>query len=158
MPTADRRTRTAAAMENELSEFVEAVGLWFEDNGFSRIAGRIVGWLLVCDPPEQTMQELAENLNASTGSISTTARVLTQFNMVERTSKPGERRTRYRIRPDAWSSTIGDELTHVRSFLDLADRALALLAGTPPGRRHHMETMSEAFHYYERRLAALVQK
>ena len=41
------------------------------------MAGRMWGWLLICDPPEQTAADIAEALQASRGAISGTARILT---------------------------------------------------------------------------------
>ena len=41
------------------------------------MAGRMWGWLLICEPPEQTAAEIAEALQASRGAISGTARILT---------------------------------------------------------------------------------
>ena len=38
--------------------------------GMTPMAGRMRGWLLICDPPEQTAAELADALQASRGAIS----------------------------------------------------------------------------------------
>lgn len=147
-----------AQREEELRQVVEAVGLWFEEAGVPRMAGRIAGWLLVCDPPEQTMQELAENLNASMGSISTMTRFLTQLGLVERTSQPGQRRVRYRIRPDAWSWHIEERVAHLQSFLTIADQALVSLKGSDPVRSERLNIINNAIRMYEGELTALVQR
>lgn len=48
------------------------------------MVGRALGWLLVCEPPEQSAAELAETLQASKGSISTATRVLLRLGFIER--------------------------------------------------------------------------
>ena len=47
---------------NQASEqwFVEEAGIVFEQTGLPRMAGRIFGWLLICDPPHQSTDQLAE--------------------------------------------------------------------------------------------------
>lgn len=158
MPKGKAQARADAAREQALREMVEAIGLWFEAGGVPRMAGRVMGWLLICDPPEQTMQELAENLNASMGSMSTMTRVLTQFGLIERVSLPGERRIRYRIRSDAWNWSVDERMNHIRAFLDLAGRALEILGESDPGRRHRLEMIDKAVRYYDEEYTRLAEK
>ena len=49
----------------EVERFVEEVGIFFEQQGMPRMAGRILGCLLISDSPHQTTGELAEALLAS---------------------------------------------------------------------------------------------
>ncbi len=51
----------------------------------TRMAGRMLGWLLICDPPHQSMNAIADVLQASKGSISTMTRLLIQLDLIERT-------------------------------------------------------------------------
>ena len=67
----------------EEKHFVEEVGLFFEQSGMPRMAGRILGWLLISDPSHQTTSELAEVLLASKGSISTMTRLLIRIGLIE---------------------------------------------------------------------------
>ena len=64
------------------SHFVEEMGQFLAGLGMTPMAGRMWGWLLICDPPEQTAAEIADALQASRGAISGTARILA-------TSRPG---------------------------------------------------------------------
>lgn len=54
---------------------------------------RLLGWLLVCRPERQSSEELASALDASSGGISTNARMLIQFGYIERVGVAGDRRT-----------------------------------------------------------------
>ena len=53
---------TITQRQQDQQHFVEEVGLLFEHAGLPRMAGRILGWLLICDPPHQSPGELAEVL------------------------------------------------------------------------------------------------
>ena len=83
---------------NQRKQYAEEFGLAFEQFGITRMAGRILGWLLVCEPPHQSPQDLQDALQASKGSISTNIRMLERLNFVERISLPGDRRTYFRSR------------------------------------------------------------
>ena len=50
--------------------FVEDVAVFLESFGLLRMAGRILAWLLICEPPEQSAADLARVLQASKGAIS----------------------------------------------------------------------------------------
>lgn len=84
----------------ELHEHVETFSLVFERFGFQRMGGRIFALMLLRDDPYVTQAQLAEELNASQGSISTMIRLLEQLGFVERVSLPGHRRDRFRLTQD----------------------------------------------------------
>lgn len=75
--------------EPDIMEFVEQMGGYFESRSLTRLAGRLLGWLLVCDPERQSSEELATALAASSGGISTNARMLIQFGFIERLAVAG---------------------------------------------------------------------
>src|SRR5258706_579760 len=58
------------------SEFVEEMGQFLGTLGMTPMAGRMWGYLLICDPAEQTAAQIADALKASRGSVSGTARLL----------------------------------------------------------------------------------
>lgn len=131
----------------EISRFVEDVGMWFEQMGIPRMAGKVYGWLLVCDPPEQNAQQIARAVGGSKGSISTTTRLLIQFGLIERFGVPGQRSAAFRIRPNGWFVWIQHEMNQIRVMRDLADRGLALLKSKPPEKRQRVKEVSELFSY-----------
>ena len=45
-------------MSPEEAEFVDRLGLFMELLGGPRTMGRVYGWLLICDPPQQSLTEL----------------------------------------------------------------------------------------------------
>jgi len=87
-------------LPDELHEHVERFSLVFERFGFQRMGGRMFALMLLSDKEMFTQAELAENLQASTGSVSTMTRLLEQLGFVERVSLPGHRRDRFRLTPD----------------------------------------------------------
>ncbi|MDG2169736.1 MAG: MarR family transcriptional regulator [Opitutales bacterium] len=77
--------------EQEIVEqFIEQKGMEYQAEGLPRIAGRLMGLLLIEEGPF-AFGELAERLQVSRGSISTNTRLLENLGVIERVSKPGKR-------------------------------------------------------------------
>ena len=142
----------------EEQHFVEEVGLFIERMGLPRMAGRVLGKLLISVPPHQSTGELAESLLASKGSISTMTRLLIQGGLIERMSLPGERRDYFRIKPNAWfQMTLQDNLRLI-ALRDHANRGLGLLSGQGPELRERLEELLDLCAFYERELPGLLER
>ncbi len=136
-------TRTT---DEAAAAFIERVGLAIEQQGQPRIAGRILGRLLVCDPPYQSFDELVSALGASKGSISNMTRLLIHVGLVEKHSLPGDRRTYFRISPGAWQRVFRKQFEHARRLSDLAAEGLNMLendSGKPDDRLREMHDFYE---------------
>jgi DNA-binding transcriptional regulator GbsR (MarR family) len=140
----------------EERHFVEDVGLFFEEMGFPRMAGRILGWLLICEPPEQSAAELAKALQASKGSLSTMTRLLIQVGLVERVGLPGQRRDYFRIRPGAWPQLIRTQMQVMTGLHEVVERGLGLLANLE--RRERLREAHDLYAFLERELPLLFQR
>lgn len=92
-------------MDESVQQFVERMALICEKEGMPRIAGRMLGYLLATDETV-SLDELAERLQASKASVSTNARMLEQFGMVQRVSVMGDRRDFYRVENDPWARML----------------------------------------------------
>jgi len=142
----------------EEKHFAEEVGLFFEQSGMPRMAGRILGWLLISDPPHQTTGELSEALMASKGSISTMTRLLIRIGLIERISLPGQRRDCFRFKPGAWHQLFKESLVQTTSARQLAEHGLELLEGKTHVNRQWLEEMRDMYAFLEREFPALVER
>jgi DNA-binding transcriptional regulator GbsR (MarR family) len=106
---------------------VEDYGLLFEEMGGTRMEGRVLAWLLLADPPEQSLTEIADGLGVSKAAVSTAARSLLQSRAVERVSEPGQRGDFYRTIPGKIQDVL--RLDHATMLGRLVDRSLELVAG-----------------------------
>lgn len=141
-----------------LLHYVEEFGLFFEQFGLPRTAGRILAWLLVCDPPHQTMDDLAEVLQVSKSSVSTANRMLIGSGLVDRVSLPGERKDFYRINEYAWTNAWEARVEQTQSLRKLADRGLALLRDEDAERRQRLQEMRDMYAFLERELPQLIAR
>ncbi|MBA3868734.1 MAG: MarR family transcriptional regulator [Anaerolineae bacterium] len=115
--------------------------MYFEQVGLTRIAGRIIGWLLICEPPYQQQSELVGALGASKSSISVALKDLTTLYLVERFSLPGDRRTYYRTSKDMWSWSFRARMNQVTELKELGVHGLQALEDASPERRQRLEFM-----------------
>jgi DNA-binding MarR family transcriptional regulator len=141
-------------VDDKLWQFVDAAGDWWARSyGLPRMTGRVLAWLLVCEPVEQTAAQLADALDASRGSISGATGMLVRAGLVDRLHIRGERADRFRVRPDAWDEQVRDQgATEARALLA---QGLDALAGEPAARRQRLEDMEAFYAWYESRVPAL---
>src|SRR5438876_5977147 len=131
--------------EPRIERFVEELGMRFElEAGAPRMVGRVFGWLLVCEPPEQSAAELAERLQASKGSISTATRVLLRMGLIERVRLRGERFDRFTVRPEAWDDFLwrDEQFSEPRRVIRLG---LDGLADESPSRRVRLQELDALY-------------
>ncbi|MGH3888260.1 MAG: GbsR/MarR family transcriptional regulator [Pseudonocardiaceae bacterium] len=142
----------------ELVTFADEIGLVYEDLGLPRAWGRVLGWLLVCEPNHQSAEDLAAVLHASRGSISMATRALIRRGAVERQTKRGDRRTYYRIRPETWTSVFEQQIQHVTKLRQLAKQGLELLNDEPATRRDRLQELHASASFYEQECLALITR
>jgi DNA-binding transcriptional regulator GbsR (MarR family) len=144
-------------MDEKLWRFVDANGeLMSQSYGMPRMTGRVLAWLLVCDPPEQTAAELAEALDASKGSISGATGMLVRARLVDRLHIRGERADRFRFRPGAWDEQLRDpSLEQSRAVITMG---LEALAGEPAARRARLEELDAFYEWWESRVPGLLEE
>jgi DNA-binding transcriptional regulator GbsR (MarR family) len=114
--------------------FVEQLGSLGVGAGAPRSMVLLLGWLVVCDPPEQTAQQIQTGLQLSAGTVSTTTRALIDLGMVERRARAGDRRTYYRLREQAWERVIEARQRALGQVREVVERALTE-AGDEAGAR-----------------------
>jgi DNA-binding transcriptional regulator GbsR (MarR family) len=129
-------------MDASTARFAERMGDIYEADGFPRIAGRLVGLLLVSDAP-RSLAELAEELGVSKASVSTDARLLAAYGVIERLRRPDDRRDYYRVVPDLVGRMMEQRLRRWQRFTE----ALAEARRSMPG---HDRTVRARLAEYER--------
>ncbi len=103
--------------------------------GMAPMVGRLLGYLAVCDPREQSIAALAEALLASRSAITGAVKALEAIGVVRRSRAAGERMDRVSI--DMTSTRgMGFDISEYREQGDLAREGLdGVLAGASRERR-----------------------
>jgi DNA-binding MarR family transcriptional regulator len=93
---------------------------------------------LTCDPPRQSLTELARTLSISKASASTVARQLHEGGMIERLPS-STRQHLYRVTPGGFASVLDTQLSRMRLGIDAANFGLSLLDDDRTDQRERLE-------------------
>jgi DNA-binding transcriptional regulator GbsR (MarR family) len=137
--------------------FIEDIGLFFEQMGLPRMAGRILGALLISDPPPQSITDLAEKLNASKSSISIMARLLVERGLIERVASPLPRRDYYRFKPGGWINYMRQWLGLMAGLHEITERGMVLMAGKSTEMKKRLQEAHDLFSYIEQEFPPILE-
>ena len=119
--------------QDEVLRWVERVATFcVEEWALPPITGRILGLLMICDPPERSAGQIAETIRASRASLTSNMRFLAAIGLVRKVRVPGDRTAYYRIEDDAWHKVIQRKLDSLGAFGAIADEGAELAGGRGP--------------------------
>lgn len=145
------------ATDAELIFAGHAGRLYARQYGIPPVAGRLLGYLAICDPPQQTIADLAEALLASRSAITGAVKLLEGYHAVRRTRAAGDRVDRISIDP-AGLEPRGFAAEIYKEQAAVAREGLALLAGAPPSRRAILEEVAALADFLADRMPALLDE
>ena len=122
--------------------------------GFTPMAGRLLGYLTVCEPERQSIAELADALMASRSAITGAIQALENFHLVERVRAAGERVNRVGLDP-AGIEGNGFDAQVYQAQAELAREGLALLARAEPDRRAWLDEIAALADFLAKRMPAM---
>jgi DNA-binding MarR family transcriptional regulator len=138
------------------SQFVEEMGQFLGSLGMTPMAGRMWGYLLICDPPEQTAAQIAEALHASRGAISGTARLLAGPGLIRRSTRPGDRREFFSAPAEALDSMLASAGAIYHHMREMAERGLAATADRPLEARARLQEFHDVMTFVEQEVPRVV--
>jgi DNA-binding transcriptional regulator GbsR (MarR family) len=125
-------------------QWVERIAMHLAVDGMPPIAGRILGWLMICDPAEQSAEDIAEAIGASRASLTTNLRILAVMGLVSRQPRPGSRTVFYAVDDTAWEGVVRRQVASLRTFDAIVDEGLELV-GRGTARSQRMRSAHEVF-------------
>ncbi len=144
---------------DEQLRFADHLGRYcVREMSFPPVAGRLLGYLAVCDPAEQTINELADALLASRSAITQAVGLLEGHGLARRTRARGERVDRVAVVLDV---LIFERDLDATSYVDqaaLLRRGSDLLAPDDSGRREALEELAELNDFLAEKLPLLKEE
>ena len=138
------------------SQFVEEMGQFLASLGMTPMAGRMWGWLLICEEPEQTAAEIATALHASRGAISGTARLLATSGLIRRTKKAGDRREYFSAPPEGLDLLLGNAAGIYRHMRAIAERGLDAIAERSPESKARLQEFHDVMGFVEHEVPRVI--
>jgi DNA-binding transcriptional regulator GbsR (MarR family) len=124
---------------------------------FPPMAGRVLGYLLVCEPPAQTIAELSDALLASRSAVTGALDVLERIDTIQRSRAAGERMDRVRVDLSSAESR-GFDVTEYQELGDLAREGLEVLKDAPADRRETLMELEAFADWLVERMRTLQQE
>jgi DNA-binding transcriptional regulator GbsR (MarR family) len=125
--------------------------------GFPPMMGRLLGYLAVCDPPEQSIGELADALLASRSAIAGAINALEVTHVVQRSRAAGERMDRVRIDMSS-PQAKGMDISEYEELRDMAQEGLEVVRDAPMARRAVLLEMEAFADFLVERIPVLEQE
>ncbi|MBI2781493.1 MAG: MarR family transcriptional regulator [Chloroflexi bacterium] len=138
------------------SRFVEEMGQFLGSLGMTPMSGRMWGWLLICEPAEQTAAEIAEALQASRGAISGTARLLATSGLIRRSTRGGDRREYFSAPPEGLDSLLGSAAGIYRQMRTIAERGLEAVSDRSVESRTRLQEFHDVMAFVEREVPRVI--
>jgi DNA-binding MarR family transcriptional regulator len=127
--------RVCGVPSDEEITFADHTGRLFARRyAMAPMVGRLLGYLAVCDPREQSITELADALLASRSAIAGAVNTLEHLRLIRRSRAAGERMDRVRIDMSS-SNATGFDISEYEEQGELAREGLRMLADAPLERR-----------------------
>lgn len=124
--------------------------------GMAPMVGRVMGYLAVCEPREQSIAQLAEALLASRSAIAGAVNALENLDLIHRSRAAGERMDRVRI--DLSSARgMGFDVSEYREQGELAREGLQTIADASAERRAVLLELAAFADFLAERIPALEQ-
>ena len=113
-------------LSEKKKEIIERVGVYYEHKGLQPVVGRIVGLLLVAEPAEATFEEIYGELQVSKSAVSTALTFMQAKEMVEYTTKPGDRKRYFKLRLNEWKTNIQKQFDDILDIENLIKEVVVL--------------------------------
>ncbi len=145
------------ALTPGMQEFIENMGLFFERFDLPRIAGRILGLLLLASRP-LTLDDMADALQVSRASASTNARMAVAFGMAEQVGVPGDRRDYYRWPDDGWGTQLNLNIEALKAIAAIVNRGLDALTPDDDVARVRLEEAREFCAFLDAEMKGMLER
>jgi hypothetical protein len=143
---------------DEAITFADHTGRFYARRyGMAPMVGRLIGYLAVCDPREQSIGELAEALLASRSAIAGAVNTLETIGLIRRYRAAGERMDRVSLDMSS-SHAMGFDVSEYREQAELAREGLELLGDAPPERKALLLEWAGFADFLAERIPALEQE
>jgi len=138
--------------------FADHVGRFYAERyGFPPVTGRLIGYLSVCDPMQQTINEIAATLLTSRSAINSAINQLETQGLVNRMRPAGSRADLISFNPEGWKHT-GFDPSEYTETVTLLREGLELLQAHQTDQRQGLEIATSLNEFMAERLPKIYEE
>jgi DNA-binding transcriptional regulator GbsR (MarR family) len=141
-----------------VKELVEKVGVVVEKAGFQPAVGRVLGCLMVSDPPYKTFDEIQRYLGISKSAVSNALNGLMSREMVDYITMPGDRKRYFQLAQTGMISQMKKKLGLHSALPDLLRTVVQARSNKYPEFNKSLLETSEFLSFMEKEIGAAIDK
>ena len=141
------QTEDLTTTDKTKAEFIELVGRIVQAEGLPRNAGRLMG-LLIYEGVPISFGDLATQLQVSRGSVSSGSRLLEEFGLIRRVSKPGERQDYFQLEDDPYVNLLNRARVRAQRAKEAVQKTAAQL-DDQPDLKHRISDFADFYRQVE---------
>lgn len=143
---------------DKILTFADRTGRFYAERyGFPPVTGRLIGYLSVCEPMEQSINDIAEALLTSRSAIDNAVKMLESQKLIHRSRPAGTRADLISFNPLGWENT-GFEPSEYTQLAALAREGLELIKNASPERRQALEFTASLNEFLAERLPQIYEE
>lgn len=144
-------------VNDEILTYADRMGQYqAQRHGLPPVMGRVVGYLSVCEPMEQSINDIADALLTSRSAVNNALAILEAQKLIQRTRPAGSRADLISLK--AISLESGFDSTEYQELANIAREGLELLKDASPKRRQALEETASLGDFLAERLPKLYQE
>lgn len=144
--------------EDLIKEQVEKIGIVCDKDGFPPLAGRLLGYLMLAEPPHKTFDEIVEFLDASKSAVSNTLKFLESQKMIEYITFPGDRKRYFRMAVNSWPEVMMDKMDWLRMMQKQVRTVLQMRSDKYPEFNEGLQNIHELYEIFIEEMPLLIEK
>jgi DNA-binding MarR family transcriptional regulator len=138
--------------------FCDHLGRFYSERyGLPPVAGRLIGYLYVCEPAQQSINEISDFLLTSRSAVNNAVKMLETQKLVHRTRPAGTRADLIGLNPLGWEN-LGFDPSEYLQMASLGREGLSLLSDAGPERRQAIEVVISLNEFLAERLPQLYEE
>jgi DNA-binding transcriptional regulator GbsR (MarR family) len=133
--------------------FIERFSTIAVDAGVAPSMGKVMAYMMICQPKEQSAESIQSALRLSVGSVSTALSILMRTGIIERSLIKGTRRYVYVFKEDAVEAMTRRKLASIVSARKVIEEGLRL-----PQADGRMDAVLKVYKAFERHTAGIIEE
>ncbi len=138
--------------------YADHVGRFYaKQYSFPPVVGRLIGYLSVCQPMQQSIGDISEALLTSRSAINGAVKMLETLDLITRARPAGSRSDLISLKSGGWENSGFNASEYVQQG-DLAREGLKLLKDAPAERKQILEEVAALNDFLAQRMPVLLEE
>ena len=136
---------------------VERIGVSFEKAGIPPVGARIIGLLMMAEPPYLSFDDLVEATQASKSSVSNALKLLQTEGLVDYITFSGDRKRYFQLYASTWVEIMKDRVTAFTSLRQIIRETLELRSSQYPEFNHTLTEVVDLYQALEEKMVKAIE-